>query len=264
MSDTRSDAPPDRKQEQEAQQEQRHKNDMYGDISARREDDPDVKPAIPAATVVLLRDSDAGIEVLMLRKSSRINYGGMWVFPGGKIDAEDAAEDDEATARNAAVREAEEEAGIQLEAESFSFFSHWTPPPGPNKRFATWFFAADVNNQVLDVQIDQGEIQDSAWLRPADCLARHAQGELEFVPPTWVTLYQLSLFDKVADAMAHFAAQPPRVYSTHVAKNSDGVRVAMWSGDAGYDAWDADVNGERHRLVMAEGGFDFQCSVGGY
>ena len=39
-----------------------------------------------AATVILLRDSAQGMETLMLRKNSKIAFGGMGVFPGGRID----------------------------------------------------------------------------------------------------------------------------------------------------------------------------------
>ena len=46
-------------------------------------------PAIPAATVVLVRDGATGLEVLMLHRASRVAFGGMWVFPGGKVDEED-------------------------------------------------------------------------------------------------------------------------------------------------------------------------------
>ena len=66
-----------------------HRNDMYGNIESRSEDDPNVSALIPASTVVLLRDGESGVEVLMLRKNSKITFGGMWVFPGGKIDAAD-------------------------------------------------------------------------------------------------------------------------------------------------------------------------------
>ena len=69
-----------------------HRNDMYGNIDARSEEDSGVAALIPAATVVLLRDGNAGVEVLMLKKNSKITFGGMWVFPGGKIDAEDFEE----------------------------------------------------------------------------------------------------------------------------------------------------------------------------
>ncbi|HAO56310.1 MAG TPA: NUDIX hydrolase, partial [Gammaproteobacteria bacterium] len=58
---------------------------MYGDLSKTKAEEP----ATPAATVVLLRDTDSGPEVLMLKKNARIDFGGMWVFPGGRIDEED-------------------------------------------------------------------------------------------------------------------------------------------------------------------------------
>ena len=38
---------------------------------------------IPAATVVLLRDAtEGGIETLMLRRNSKIAFGGMWGISG--------------------------------------------------------------------------------------------------------------------------------------------------------------------------------------
>ena len=50
----------------------------------------DLPPAIPAATVVLLRDGADGVETLMLRRDSKLAFaGGAWVFPGGRIDPED-------------------------------------------------------------------------------------------------------------------------------------------------------------------------------
>ncbi|HAF68589.1 MAG TPA: NUDIX hydrolase, partial [Acidimicrobiaceae bacterium] len=49
----------------------------------------DIAEPIDAATVVVARDTSNGIEVLMLRRNSKIYFGGMWVFPGGKIDETD-------------------------------------------------------------------------------------------------------------------------------------------------------------------------------
>ena len=117
---------------------QQHKNDMYGNIDARDEAAPGVLPPIPSATVILLRDGADGVEVLMLKKNSKITFGGMWVFPGGKIDDDDrddhGGEEDEQlgrAARRAAAREAEEEAGIRLAGDNFTWIARWTPPPGP-------------------------------------------------------------------------------------------------------------------------------------
>ena len=46
----------------------------------------DASEPIDAATVVVARDSADGVEVLMLRRNSKIYFGGMWVFPGGRVD----------------------------------------------------------------------------------------------------------------------------------------------------------------------------------
>ena len=61
----------------------KHRNDIYGD---NPHGDSASTPAIPAATVVLLRESETGIETLMLHRTSKVSFGGMWVFPGGRID----------------------------------------------------------------------------------------------------------------------------------------------------------------------------------
>ena len=54
--------------------------------------DPEAEPTIPqaAATVLLVRDSEKeGIEVFLVERASKANFGGAFVFPGGKVDPED-------------------------------------------------------------------------------------------------------------------------------------------------------------------------------
>ena len=74
-----------------------------------------VLPAKPAATVMLLRDADTdeGIEVFMLRRTTAAAFaGGMYVFPGGKVDPADGEGDVAYVV--AAIRECYEEAGVLL------------------------------------------------------------------------------------------------------------------------------------------------------
>lgn len=83
-------------------------------------------PVRPAATVLLLRDSPQGIEVLMTRRSMTASFApGAYVFPGGGVDAADAACHAQATRRAgqselhltqaiAAIRESFEELGVLL------------------------------------------------------------------------------------------------------------------------------------------------------
>lgn len=211
---------------------------------AREEDDP-----IPAATVVLVREGADGVETLMLKKNSKLAFGGMWVFPGGRIDDADreGAPDIETAARRAAVREASEETALVVDEDSLAFFSHWTPPNLAPKRFATWFFVAPAPEGA--VAIDMGEIHDEAWMRPADAIARRDALEIELAPPTWVTLHYLAGFDTLDALMADAQARVPTYYETAMAKSDAGL-AALWVGDAGYESGDLDAPGPRHRLWM--------------
>ncbi len=88
---------------------------------------PDIAPAVPAATILLVRQAEA-MEVLMVRRHHEIDFmSGALVFPGGKLSADDAdpawlklidapagISDTERALRIASVREAFEESGILL------------------------------------------------------------------------------------------------------------------------------------------------------
>ncbi len=83
-------------------------------------------PLRPAATVLLMRDTPEGPEVLMTRRSATASFApGAYVFPGGGIDAADAASHGLAARRPtqgdlhltqaiAAIRESFEELGVLL------------------------------------------------------------------------------------------------------------------------------------------------------
>jgi 8-oxo-dGTP pyrophosphatase MutT (NUDIX family) len=216
----------------------------------REEGDP-----IPAATVVLVRDGATGVETLMLRKNSKIAFGGMWVFPGGRVDDVDreGAPDLEAAARRAAAREAVEEADLAVDADSMELISHWLPPAVAPKRYATWFFVAPAPEGGL-VTIDGGEIHDSAWLGAADALAKRDVGEFELAPPTWMTLHYLADFDSVDSLMADARPREPVWYQTEILRVAEGM-AAMWHGDVAYRGDDPDAPGPRHRLLMLEAGW---------
>ena len=103
-----------------------------------------------------------------------------------------------------------------------------------------------------------------AWINPTAALAKHRADEIDLAPPTWVTLYELSRYQPTAAVLKHLASREPKIYETHVAERSDGVRVAMWHGDVGYVSWDPNLDGDSHRLVMARGGFTFENTVENY
>lgn len=145
-----------------------------------------------AATLMLLRDGDSGLEVLMVQRNPAQRFmGGMWVFPGGAFREGDA--DPLATA----VRELEEEAGIQLDDPDAPAFSRWITPAELKIRFDTWFFVATAPDGA-EARIDDNECVDARWLRPADALAACERGELELPFPTYKHLEQLRAYDSAA------------------------------------------------------------------
>jgi len=89
--------------------------------------DKKVSEPVPAATIMMLRDSSDGMEVFMVVRHHQIDFAsGALVFPGGKADPDDfdpalaprlvgAAEDPDMRANQvAAIRESFEECGVLL------------------------------------------------------------------------------------------------------------------------------------------------------
>ena len=153
----------------------------------------DIEP-VPAATVVVLRETDdkSDLEVLLLRRnSSLVFHGGHWVFPGGRIDADDYDRSSGAleypAALRAAVRETREEAGIDIDEKQLLHMAHWTTPPRLPRRFCTWFFICPLSEPV-SVVVDNDEILEFRWLTARAALAE-AESETLILPrPTMTTL----------------------------------------------------------------------------
>ena len=218
-------------------------------------------PPLPAATVIPIRDGDQGLETLMLRRNSKMAFGGMWVFPGGLIDPEDQQPGEELgdieTARHAATREAAEEASLALRPDDLLAFSHWTPPPITPRRFITWFFiAATLDAEVV---VDGSEIREHAWKSPETALAERDLGEIELAPPTWVSLHRIANWNRVDEALAAVAATTPDRFETRIVVSGDGPS-ALWEGDAGWPDGDATGAGPRHRLNMRDGAWQYERS----
>lgn len=215
----------------------------------------DVKAIRPASTVVLVRDTEYGIETLMLKRNKALMFaGGLWVFPGGAIDQADmdaAGGDTDTAARIAAAREAQEECGLMPDLDNMVQLSQWTTPVAEPKRFQTWIYAAPVVHDDT-VKIDGGEIHDHTWMRVADVVAAHRAGDMGMMPPTYVTLCSLLRYQNAAQMIAgEKQIAPPEVLPIF-AKEGETFLV-MFEGDAGYEAGQSTRQGARHRAVMQNG-----------
>lgn len=216
---------------------------------------------IPAATVVLGRDTAGGLEVLMLRRAGSVSFAaGAWVFPGGRVDADDAdgdALDGLASARRAAIRETAEEAGIDIGDAQLSVISRWSPDEVAPRRFLTWmlFGRAPEGAQVV---VDDSEIVEYRWITPAAALRAHADGEITLLPPTWMTLNLLRRHRDCDSALAAIRSGPIEHFRSRVARKNGAAPVVLWHGDAGYASRDATRPGPRHRLTLDSGGWRYE------
>jgi len=190
----------------------------------------EVTEAREAASLILLRDSPEGPEVLLVQRNPEQRFmGGAWVFPGGATHAGEDA-DHAATA----IRELDEEAGIALPDDvELVPFSRWITPEQVKVRFDTWFFAAEAPPGT-EATPDGSECVDARWLRPAAALAAHAQDELALVFPTIKHLELLSEHASAGEALAAARARKVEPIMPKVAVR-DGNAQVLLPGEPGYD-----------------------------
>ena len=192
--------------------------------------DGEVTEPRASASLILLRDSPGGPEVLLVQRSPEQKFmGGAWVFPGGSTHAKDGDE------RGTARRELEEEAGIALADETeLVRYSRWITPAEVSKRFDTHFFVAEAPAGA-EARIDGAECVGVRWVQPQDALEAGARDELMLVFPTIKHLEQLAEHESVADALATARGRKVQPVQPRVLVEG-GVAQVLLPGEPGYDA----------------------------
>jgi 8-oxo-dGTP pyrophosphatase MutT (NUDIX family) len=188
----------------------------------------EVTPARPAASAILVRDGDEGLEVLLVQRNPEQKFmGGAWVFPGG------AVQEDDADPAAAALRELDEEAGIRLAGtDALIPYSRWITPAEVKIRFDTHFFMARSPAGARCTP-DGAECVDGRWLRPRDALNAHARDELMLVFPTIKHLEQLAELRSVDHALE--TAQRRKVLPVQPRVLAEGgVARVVLPGEPGY------------------------------
>ena len=173
-----------------------------GGVPLRDEGDPPATPR-PAATVILLRrggkHAERSLQVLLVRRNPAARFmPGVWVFPGGSVDAADG--DGEEAPRAAAVRELAEEAAIEVPADELVAYSRWITPRVVPIRFDTRFYLA-LAPAHSPPRPDGSEIVDAGWFEPRVALDSHLAGDLPLVFPTIKHLESLVGYANAAEAL---------------------------------------------------------------
>ncbi len=185
-----------------------------------------------AASVILLRGGVETLEILLVRRTPAARFmGGVWVFPGGAVDA-DEGDGDEAH-RAAAIRELREEAAIALEdVGALVKFSRWITPAEVHTRFDTHFFLAALPAGQKP-QVDGQECVDLGWFTPAAALQAHREERIVLVFPTIKHLEQLGAFASVRKLLAYARGRDVQPIQPRVVLEGEVARVLL-PGDPGY------------------------------
>jgi 8-oxo-dGTP pyrophosphatase MutT (NUDIX family) len=186
-----------------------------------------------AATVIVLRGDDDGLEVLLAQRTPHARFmGGAWVFPGGAVSAEDG--EGEAALRTAAIRELAEEAGITLAGpQELITFSRWITPEEVKIRYDTWFFLARLPDGAEAV-IDGEEVVDARWFAPRAALDAGEAGEILLVFPTIKHLERLEGFASARQLLDHARTRTVEPVQPRVVGSGEQARIVL-PGEPGYE-----------------------------
>lgn len=103
--------------------------------------------------------------------------------------------------RSLSLAELLDRRGLVLRSDLLGAWAQWVTPVFEPRRFDTRFFVAELpaGQRTRDVG---GEADRVMWVRPADAIAAARRGEIFLMPPTAVTLAELSAYDDVAACLA--------------------------------------------------------------
>ncbi len=186
-----------------------------------------------AASIILLRGGTETLELLLVKRTEKARFmGGVWVFPGGAVDATDGEGD--TAHRLAAVRELEEEAAVRgVDATQVVKFSRWITPPQVVVRFDTHFFLAELPHGE-EPCVDGEECVDLGWFTPRAALDAHVAGEILLVFPTIKHLEQLSAFATTTELLDAARGRDVVAVEPRVIVTGETARVLL-PGEPGYD-----------------------------
>ncbi|MFZ4745288.1 MAG: NUDIX hydrolase [Sphingomonas sp.] len=229
-------------------------------------------PPIPAATLVLFRDSPDGPEHLFVERATTMVFaGGAVVFPGGRVDPGDHElatryphlDPVDAAARIAAVRETIEETGIAvgidanvevlrtalgegaslgtvldalglpLDVDGLVPFARWCPNFKETRTFDTHFYLARVEADHAVARVDATENTHLFWARASQVLERADAGEVKIIFPTRRNLERLATLDGFDTARFHAAAYPVETITPWM-EARDGKRYLCIPEGLGY------------------------------
>lgn len=231
----------------------------------------DSSPAIPAATLIAVRERPGCLpELLMVERSEGMAFAaGALVFPGGRIDTDDSRPAGEGSASKvAAIRETIEETAIpvalrpspsadlalhlqrellaekpfkrlldehslSLDLDAMTPLARWVPKFHATRRFDTLFFLARAPAPDWEPRIVEGECSAACWITAAEALERDRSGSARLIFPTRRNLERLAQHDSFQAMRADALAHKIEPISPWV-EEADGENFITIPDGIGY------------------------------
>ena len=210
-------------------------------------------PAEPrdAATVVLLRPSEQGPKVYLLRRQTSMAFaGGMCVFPGGAVDPRDfdaavawhgpspetviadtTGEDWEADrvaleGRELAMTELLARRGLVLRSDLLGVWSGWLTPVFEPRRYRTWFFVAEMpeGQRTRDVSTESSSVH---WMSASTAVESVDASEILMLPPTYLTCLEIAQYPGPEDVLAAAAQRQVDMFTPEVEGRGAEATLSM-------------------------------------
>ena len=229
--------------------------------------------AIPAATLIVVRNRDSGPpELLMVERAEGMAFAaGALVFPGGRIDETDKRLGeqsglDDGAARVAAIRETLEETAVPVgispvpfdpqwmqaallaghpfgallveREEALDFgqltpFARWVPKFHAVRRFDTLFYVARCPDGYWVPNAIAGECTGAMWLSATEVLEREQRGDARLIFPTRRNVERLAQHSSFEEIRADALAHPIEPVTPWV-EERDGERFITIPDHLGY------------------------------
>jgi 8-oxo-dGTP pyrophosphatase MutT (NUDIX family) len=117
--------------------------------------------------------------------------------------------------------------GLVLRSDLLRPWARWITPAMERRRFDTRFFAAALPGRQRTRHVG-GEADEVVWLEPAAAIGAARKGKILLIPPTAVTLAELSHHDSLAGVLAASGDMAPR--QPEISVTADAAWLSLPAG----------------------------------
>ncbi|MPZ54153.1 MAG: NUDIX domain-containing protein [Acidimicrobiia bacterium] len=212
---------------------------------------------VPAATLIIVRERDGELDVVMVERPRRGSFPGHHVFPGGSVDPDDVhlpIEGSPPDGLATALRETAEEVGLFLTTEGWQALpggpvaevlsatgcrldgtspvplARWITPDFMPYRFDTAFFVVSAGT-TPELRPAPDEVVWAGWVPVAEALENVASEVWDMVTPTTFHLRWLDQFDSAQAAIS--SAESRRTQTVLPIIENDSIDEPSWILDDG-------------------------------